>query len=133
MWTKSLFELFTLGNHTFYSDPLTKTNKPRERPVGDTIREDDWNWQKDENRLRKIRDEPNAWQTRKFFLGTTVHTPEHKIVNVMRRRTCWTTQEIKDRAKLKLGTTLQILKKLEKHGIVKSNRPTEGKSSYMGA
>jgi DNA-binding PadR family transcriptional regulator len=43
----------------------------------------------------------------------------------MRRRTCWTTQEIKDRAKLKLGTTLQILKKLERHGIVKSNRPTE--------
>jgi hypothetical protein len=49
---------------------------------------------KDEDRLRKLRDEPNAWQTRKF-LGTTVHTPEHKIVNVMRRRTCWTTQEIK--------------------------------------
>ena len=41
VWTKSLFELFTLGNHTFYSDPLTKTNKPRERPVGDTITEDD--------------------------------------------------------------------------------------------
>ena len=41
VWTKSLFELFTLGNHTFYSDPLTKTNKPRERPVGDTAREDD--------------------------------------------------------------------------------------------
>lgn len=49
--------------------------------------------------------------------------PEYKIVNVMKLKTCWTTQEIKTRAKLKLGTTLQYLKKLEENGIVKSNRP----------